>query len=60
MMKMYQYFRIWIRIRIRMFLGLLDPHPDPYQNVTYPEHCQHHFWPFQQPYMQLNASGPSI
>jgi hypothetical protein len=40
--------RIWIRIR--MFLGLLDPHPyplvraevrdpDPYQNVTDAQHC---------------------
>ncbi len=26
-----------IRMRIRMFLSLPDPHPDPYQNVT--EHC---------------------
>jgi hypothetical protein len=32
-------FQIRIR-RIRMFLVLPDPHPDPYQNVTEPQHCQ--------------------
>ncbi len=25
--------------RIRMFLGLLDPHPDPYQNFKDSQHC---------------------
>jgi hypothetical protein len=29
----------WIRIRIRMYLDLLDRHPDMYQNITDPQHC---------------------
>ncbi len=33
------YTSFWIRIRrISMFLGLPDQHPDPYQNVTDPQH----------------------
>jgi hypothetical protein len=49
---------LWIRIRrIRMFLDLLDsdpdpvvpvrgtdPDPDPYQNVTDPQHWKNHFY----------------
>ncbi len=27
-------FRVWIRIRIRMFLGHPDPHPDPLVTST--------------------------
>jgi hypothetical protein len=41
-------------IRIRMFLDLPDPHPDPYQNVTDPETLFfYYFFVLKTPPIQL-------